>query len=96
MPNTNTPGNNMRVPRIEQLYVVDRGQPPRRRRRRTIILPEDDPFVLLDMVDETGGVKGDTKPMRPTAATAFRRLCMMPPTHQVTGASGGYTGRRMG
>jgi hypothetical protein len=55
---------------------------PRRRGRRRVLLPEDDPFVLLGMVDETGGITGEGKPMRPAAAAAFRAYCMMSPMHR--------------
>lgn len=77
--NVNRPGNKHARP-PEMMRIVD-SEPPRRRRRR-VVLPEDDPFVLLDMVDELGGVSGEGKPMRPVAASAFRRFCMMPPTHR--------------
>lgn len=44
-------------------------------------LPEDDPFLLIDSIDATGGITGSAKKrMTATAASAFRRYCTMAPS----------------
>lgn len=67
---------------VEADVTPEQAARARRGRRPRVLLPDDDPFVLIGMVDETGGVRGDTKAMTHTQAKAFRRFCLLPPTHR--------------
>lgn len=64
-------------PRALALVPASAKGPPKRRKDE--ILPDDDPLVLIDALDATGGVDGTRPRMTPVAAEAFRVLCSMSP-----------------